>query len=647
MARLHLVVLEQDERNVLCYLGRAGVLQLTRTPAGPDTAPSPPRNPATELARVEHLSSRLENLRRSLELPAKTSAPATEISSEQIELNIQQFEKQSAGLLEQRQRLQQRLTEIAAVDEQISDYRGLDLPLDQPDENSFLHFVTGSLPAKNFSRLEIKNATVIPIAERDGQQIIIGLTTRLDRPDLDRALQQIGFQPQKLPVLGATTTGAVAEQNRREEIESISGLKKLNAQLQTLAGEFAPACAQMETAVHIERQLLEAEQNFPRTENSLLITGWSPENEIAELKSRIHKITGGRCILKMIPAEKLPDEEIPVLLRQPRWLRPFALLVTAYGLPEYRELEPTLFVAISYLVMFGMMFGDVGHGLVLAVIGLVLLRRKSAPPLREIGLLLTFAGSASMVFGALYGSCFGLESLKKFALWHDPLAGNPMSLMLAAIKIGIGMISLGLVLNIINRLRHGDFTGALLDKFGAAGAVFYWLALALFVKYAAIRERGFLIPILLLLAALAVAWMLKEPVHLWQKRRAGRESQTHEKSTIIIESFVSVFEGLLSYFANTISFVRLAAYAMSHAALLLAALMISENVKHFPAGGGFLAVLVIILGNIVALVLEGIVASVQALRLEYYEFFGKFFFGNGKPFQPFRLQTTTVAHSPS
>jgi V/A-type H+-transporting ATPase subunit I len=103
---------------------------------------------------------------------------------------------------------------------------------------------------------------------------------------------------------------------------------------------------------------------------------------------------------------------------------------------------------------------------------------------------------------------------------------------------------------------------------------------------------------------------------------------------------------VLGYFANTISFVRLAAYAMSHAALLLSAFLMADAVKHFPVAGSLLGVLVIILGNAVAIALEGIIASVQALRLEYYEFFGKFFSGGGQPFKPFRLQTTTVAEAP-
>ena len=175
--------------------------------------------------------------------------------------------------------------------------------------------------------------------------------------------------------------------------------------------------------------------------------------------------------------------------------------------------------------MFGMMFGDVGHGFVFALGGLILLLTNRRAALRDVGLLLLFAGGSSMIFGALYGSCFGLEQFKKYALWHDPLAGDPMSLMMAGIEIGIVMISLGLVLNIINRLRHGDFIGALLDKFGAAGAVFYWLALALFTKSAAFRAHGLFTPAILLLAALAIAWMLKEPIQIWRSRRALRSAE--------------------------------------------------------------------------------------------------------------------------
>jgi V/A-type H+-transporting ATPase subunit I len=209
------------------------------------------------------------------------------------------------------------------------------------------------------------------------------------------------------------------------------------------------------------------------------------------------------------------------------------------------------------------------------------------------------------------------------------------------------MISLGLVLNIFNRFRQGDLVGGLLDKFGVAGAFFYWGALLLFTRSASVHAAGLWTPALWMMAALVTAWMLKAPAQMWRDRHLQPAVSTEGgMSTAILESFVGAFEGLLSYFANTVSFVRLAAYAMSHAALLLATFMIADDLKHFSFCGTFLSILAAILGNVVAIVLEGIVASVQALRLEYYEFFGKFFAGCGQPFQPFRLQSTPVATTP-
>ena len=107
--------------------------------------------------------------------------------------------------------------------------------------------------------------------------------------------------------------------------------------------------------------------------------------------------------------------------------------------------------------------------------------------------------------------------------------------------------------------------------------------------------------------------------------------------TVVAESAVGAFEAVLVYLANTISFVRLAAYALSHAALLLATFTLAAELERGTAGGAVWSTLVIVAGNVIAIILEGMIASVQALRLEYYEFFGKFFSGAGRPFRPFRL----------
>lgn len=648
MSRLRAVVLEQDERAVLRQLGQAGVIQLTRTVAGPDTAPLPPRNCTADLARLERLSLRLGSLRQGLELPAPPAEPGAppEISLDEAEASLCRMEEQLSAPLKQRQQLRERAGELAAVGERVSDYRDLAIPLDRPDESSFLHFVTGTLPAENLGKLAVGgNVALLPMAERDGRQSLVAMTTRQNRAALDQALQQAGFQPEVLPVAAGSNTETLTEQNRRDQEQLKTELQSVNAGLQKFAAEFGPALDRIEQLVNLERRLLDAEQNFPRTETVILITGWIPRLVSPAWEQRLREITGNRCAITIAAPEKADAEHIPVLLQHPRWLRPFELLVTAYGLPAYRELEPTLLVALSYLLMFGMMFGDVGDGFVLAAGGLYALRRGRTKLWRDAGLLLLFGGLASMTFGVIYGSYFGIPALKQYALWHDPLEGDSMGFMVISIEIGIVMISLGLVLNVLNRFRRGDGLGGCLDKFGLAGMLFYWGLLVLAVNYAVFQSRGLVkAAFLLFLVVPVVAWALKEPAQLLRRRLARQPPEPgHGVSIVLIESGVEVFEGMLSYFSNTISFVRLAAYSMSHAALLAATFMVAGELRHVSPGGTVLAIATIIVGNIFALALEGIICSVQALRLEYYEFFGKFFSGGGQPFKPFRLSGESEA----
>ena len=642
MTRLSVVVLERDERTVLRQLGRAGVMQLTRAVAGPETEPLAPRNCSADMARLERLSVRLGSLRQALELPAPSAdqIELAEISMDEAEKNLRRMEEQSSAPLKHRQRLMERIGELAAVGEQMSGYRELAIPLDRPDESSFLHFVTGTLPAGNFGKLAVgDHVALVPMPERNGRQLLVAMTTRQNRAALDRALQQAGFQPEILPVAAGATTETMTEQNHRE-LESVTAeLQPVNAALQQFAKEFAPSLDRIEQLVNIERRLLEAEQNFPRTETAILLTGWIPSQVTPAWEQRLREITRGRCAIATAVPEKTDVEQVPVLLQHPRWLRPFEMLVSTYALPGYRELEPTLIVAVSYLLMFGMMFGDVGDGFILAAGGLSALWLGRTKMWRDAGLLLLFGGLASMTFGVIYGSYFGIPALKKYALWHDPLEGDAMGFLTTSIKIGIVMISLGLILNVLNRFRRGDGIGGCLDKFGLAGMLFFWGMLALVVNYAAFQTHGLVkAAFILFFAVPLLCWALKEPVQYFQRRHARHPpAPGHSLPVVLIESLVEVFEGVLSYFSNTISFVRLAAYSMSHAALLAATFMVAADLKHFSPGGGLLAIGVIIVGNLFALVLEGIICSVQALRLEYYEFFGKFFFGGGQPFKPFRL----------
>lgn len=645
MLRLRALVLSQDERAALQALGRREVMHLIRTEAGPDTAPLGAQDRSADLTQCDRLLARVADVRRILALPPP-AAPADAKWSDrplcQVEAALAALETRAQAAARHHQALLQQDGELRTVIDQVASYRDLELPLDDGRESSYLHVVTGTLPAENLVRLQAAvggNVLLLPLpgAPQPARIPLLALTSRPGREALEQALRQTGFTHAPLPSVAGARTDTLSDRSERERQSVATALAESEAALRALADELASPLAGMLARIHLERRLLAAERHFPRTAAAVLLTGWIPEHEGPDVMHLLRQATDGRCVLEASAPQREPEDTIPVLLRQHRLLRPFSMFVTGYGLPQYHELEPTLFVAISYVLMFGIMFADAGHGAVLALGGVATRLAGRAAKVRDAGLLLLCCGLSSTVFGVVYGSYFGLPSLKHHALWHDPLEGNPLSLMAISVAFGVVMISLGLVLNTINRFRRGDRLGGCLDKYGLAGIWFYWGALALALNATAIRARGLLPWATLIFLGLPVlAWALTGPLR-WLAMRRGGDAAEGSLSDALTEAFAGAFEAVLGYLSNTVSFVRLAAYAMSHAALLMAAYVVASEVRKLPFGGDLMGLLVIVAGNLFALLLEGIVASVQALRLEYYEFFGKFFSGSGQPFRPFRL----------
>lgn len=649
MKRLSVVVLARDERAVLRGLGELGAVQLLRTPAGPDTAPLPAPDRGRELARCARILARAAEIRRTLALPpAEAAASPTDMTPDAAEEMLGRMEARTAELVRMRQLLLQEWSRAASLREESGRPPSLDLPLDAMARSPFLHFVTGTLPAENLDKARSDlgdRGLLLPLHTPPEQRpLLVAVAMQRHRAALDRALLKAGFRPEdvrgaRLPPAAAPTEGRAAGGDGSERDRTAAECARVEGELHAHAVESAEPLARIERWAAVERSLLEAEQYCPRTEGAVLLMGWSAAEDVAVIERRLNEITGGRCACEASDPEDEPEEQIPILLRPPPWLRPFEALVSSYGLPLYRDLEPTLFVAVSYVAMFGMMFGDAGHGALVALAGLVLRFASRSPRGRDAGLLVCCAGCSSILFGAIYGSYFGLEAGRRLALWRDPLRGDPMGSMKLAMGFGVGMISLGLLLNVVNRLRHRDFLGGLLGRSGLFGLLFYWGALVLVTHGEALRARdltGWVIGGCLVLPALG--WLLKEPLHrVLHPRRTEGPPGGGGFVAGAMESVMEAFEAVLAFLANTVSFVRLAAYAMSHSALLVATFALAVEVERVSGGNRALAVVVIVLGNAVALLLEGVVAAIQALRLEYYEFFGKFLPGSGRPFRPFRL----------
>jgi V/A-type H+-transporting ATPase subunit I len=326
--------------------------------------------------------------------------------------------------------------------------------------------------------------------------------------------------------------------------------------------------------------------------------------------------------------DPLPEERrlVPSALHHPRLLRPFFALVKNYGTPRYGEIDPTLLFAVTYVAMFGMMFGDVGQGAVIAAAGIFLRRRLGsfAPFVLALGL-------SSVAFGFIYGSVFGYEGTIIHPLWMSPLH-DPILMLNVALFWGMGFIVLATALTVRNRLVERDYRQALLDSKGLAGLLFYLgMIFALFrglgLIYGGIRgEFGLteqLAVALPLAAVLAYKWS-----HL--------HGPLGEKVLVVV---IEGFETVMSYVSNTLSFLRVAAFSLNHVALAIAVFTLAGMMD---TAGHWITV---VLGNVFILVLEGAIVAIQVLRLEYYEGFSRFFSGDGREYRPLTLALSNTPRS--
>ena len=321
----------------------------------------------------------------------------------------------------------------------------------------------------------------------------------------------------------------------------------------------------------------------------------------------------------------------PTRLKNPKFFRPFELLLRMYGIPAYNEFDPTIFVAISYAFIFGVMFGDVGQGLFLVVGGFLLYKFKKM----DLAAVVSFAGVFSTIFGFLFGSIFGFENVID-ALWlhpmkhmtQIPLIGNLNTVFIVTIAFGMGLTLLTMIFHIINGIKAKDMESIFFDANGVAGLVFYGALVLCIVLYMTGNPLPATIVLVVMFVIPLIMIAFKEPIMAAIEKKA--EIFPKEKGMFFVQTFFELFEIMLSYFSNTLSFVRIGAFAVSHAAMMEVVLMLAgaEN-------GGSPNWLVVVLGNLFVCGMEGLIVGIQVLRLEYYELFSRFYKGTGKVFNPF------------
>ena len=352
-----------------------------------------------------------------------------------------------------------------------------------------------------------------------------------------------------------------------------------------------------------------------------ILCGWMSAKDTKEFIKEISNDSKIYCVKQNSTGKK--SSKPPTKLNNPKFFQPFELFIKLYGLPAYNEIDPTIFVALTYTLLFGIMFGDVGQGLCLAIGGFLIYRLKH----KNLAGILSIAGFWSTIFGFMYGSFFGFEEIFP-AIWRRPM-DDIMSTLITAIIFGVLLILIAMILNIINAIRSHDIGRLLFDSSGISGFIVYGgVAFCVLMYY-----LGFKLPATIILVILfgipLLCIMLKEPLSNFIERKKHVFPEGG-KAMFFIEAFVELFDVVLSYATNTISFVRVGAFALSHAGMMGVVLSLAG------VANGHGNPVVIILGNILVAGLEGLIVGIQVLRLEYYEMFSRFYKGTGREFRPFK-----------
>lgn len=371
-----------------------------------------------------------------------------------------------------------------------------------------------------------------------------------------------------------------------------------------------------------------------KQETFYILCGWMTEQEASKFSREIEKDENLYCIIE--DAHNNIYSQPPTKLKNPKLFQPYEMYTRMYGLPAYNEFDPTIFVALTYSFIFGVMFGDVGQGLCLLLGGALLYKIKRI----NLAAIISMAGFFSTIFGFLFGSIFGFENIID-AIWLRPIEhmtklpfiGNLNTVFVYAVAFGMFFIMLTMIFQIINGLKSHDKENTFFGTNGIAGLIFYaslTLTLFLFMSGHAVPATYVLV-ILFGIPLLAMAF--KEPLTALIEKKAN--VMPEKKGIFLVQTFFEMFEALLSYFSNTLSFVRIGAFAVSHAAMMEVVLMLAgaEN-------GGSPNWIVVVLGNLFVCGMEGLIVGIQVLRLEYYEFFSRFYKGSGREFKPYSTKAS-------
>lgn len=515
---------------------------------------------------------------------------------------------------------------------QVRNIESIDLNLDDLFECEYIKIRFGRLPLDSVEKLQYyRNRPFVfkSFNSDDTYSWCVYITTSKFEGDVDNIFSSLYFERIRIPEFVHGTPGS-AKDTLQEEIDNdYKQLTHVNEVIEQLKNECFDTFTDMKAELEFINHTFEARKYVVGLGERFSITGFVAEEDVQKLKDTFLDLK--EVDIEVRPAHSDKRLSPPTKIKNGWFARPFSMFVEMYGVPEYDSFDPTPFVAFTYSLLFGIMFGDLGQGLVLILAGYVAYKWKKMR-LGEIGMRI---GIMSCIFGTIYGSVFGNETLLNplyQTLFH--MESKPIEIMtsefipillIISICIGAVLMLISMCMNIVLQYKNGNTGEMLFSHNGVAGLIFYGslvIGAAMQVALQIPTLSNPLYLIVLILLPLLVIFLKEALIH----KMAHGKMFPNGFGAYFTESFFELFEICLSYITNSISYLRVGGFVLSHAGMMMAVTLLMSM------AGSVGGIIVAVFGNIFVMCLEGLIVGIQVLRLEFYEMFSRYFTGRGIAF---------------
>ncbi|MGO8805754.1 MAG: V-type ATP synthase subunit I, partial [Candidatus Bathyarchaeia archaeon] len=542
------------------------------------------------------------------------------------------LKKEADGLNESLSHLQEKTSELDHIKEMLTRMEIMGADLSAMEDLKEIFVAIASVPVKNFNGLETALAGMPVFINRCSlakEAIFVCLASSNKRQaDIEKIMRTYHAEIFHIPKSLPHDVNAALKEVTKQLKENSEKEKAVCLSLNKLGNENKDNLASWKETTENILALLNAEKKMGQSGRLATVKGFVPQKKFQELTEKVTGMLDGKVLV--LSNEVAVAEDPPTKITHGRFVRPFEELTKLYGLPHYNELDPTPFMAISFPILFGLMFGDMGHGIILLVGGLAMFFLiKKNQGIRNVCWIMATCGLAAIVAGALYGEFFGKALFTP--LWFDPFSPttNVFGFLIFALCLGVAQILSGLVLEMANFAIKRDFADAIF--LSVPRIAFYVCSVYLIVVYKLNIALWFSGPVLLIVVPFILMVIAKPTFvavsHLPHFSMQAVETQGEEEVAPGAHegSFgQSLFEGgdfMTRLLSNTISYTRILALLMAHWALLLVTYTVAGLIGTTTIVTLIVSGVVIVGGNIFVLALEGLIVFIHTLRLHFYEWF--------------------------